>query len=294
MGDKPFGLKMRITFWPVAALIFGLSLTACGVTDRRTAPSNLLDTRSLIVLEQPPIIEARGEQELGLVRLQSTRLDPVALSARTDARVVGAEALPYLSNSEAGQKFLALGAPRAISRGSPPEICPVVGVAGGPGMASAGDAAVASVRACLAALDEADTPLCGCRLMALDGILTVPQAEMAYAGGTTARLRAPALGLDLMIVAEDLGQSVTLLRDLKGPVGLLRHGPDGEVELTLAGEPGRVFEGRSNAVGFRRGRLAERIRVEDDEGRAVTLLIGFSPAELAAGAAVANAGRPSG
>ncbi|MBK0399685.1 hypothetical protein H0I76_10815 [Limibaculum sp. M0105] len=215
------------------------------------------------------------------------------MSARTDARFVGVEALPYLTNSEEGQKFLGLGAPRAISRGSPPEICPAVGVAGGAETGSPADAAEASVRACLAALsDTAD--LCGCRLLALDRILTVPRSEMAYAVGTTARLQSSALGLDLVIVAEDVGDRITLLRDLRGPVGMLRHLPDGAVELTLKGQTDHVFAGRGDSIGFRRGRVAERIEVEDETGRAVTLLIGFSPDEIANGAGASVSGQPKG
>lgn len=293
MGDKPFGLKMRITFRPVAALACALTVAACGATESRTGSSSLHDTRSLIVLDQPPIIEALSEVELSLVRLQSTRLDPAALSARTDARFVGIEALPYLTNSEAGQKFLRLGMPRAISRGSPPEICPAVGVAGGPGVASAADAAVGAVSACLAALGP-HADVCGCRLLALDGMLTVPRTDMAYAMGTTARLHSRALGVDVMIVAEDVGERMTLLRDLRGPVGTLRHLPGGAVELTLKGQAGHVFRGHGDAIGFRRGRLAERIRVEDEAGRIVTLLIGFSPDELANGAGAWLADHPKG
>ncbi|MDT8344517.1 MAG: hypothetical protein RQ752_08785, partial [Thermohalobaculum sp.] len=129
-------------------------------------------------------------------------------------------------------------------------------------------------------------------LLALDGIVTVPRSELSYATGTTAQLSAPALGLDLVIVAEDLGGGLTLLRDLRGPVGLLRHRPDGRVDLAL--ENGDRFEGESRAIGFRRGRLAEQIGLADQDGRRLTLMIGFSPEELASGAGGTAAERPKG
>lgn len=293
MGDKPFGLKMRITLRLAFTFVCASVLAACATTERRVTLSDFPGSESLIVLAQPPIIEARTDQDLGLVQLQATRLDPASLAARSDARRSGIEALPYLTNSEAGQKFLGLASPRAISRGSPPELCPAVGVAGGGGAGSPAAAAVASMAACLGALETAPE-ICGCRLLALDGILTVPQTEMSYAVGTSARLRSTALGLDILIVAEDLGGGVTLLRDLSGPVGVLRHMPDGKVELTLLGEEGQVFTGESRSVGFRRGRLAERIHASDGAGRGVALLIGFSPEELASHAGAWLAAPPKG
>ena len=44
---------------------------------------------------------------------------------------------------------------------------------------------------------------------------------------------------------------------------------------------GSKFTGRSIPVGFRRGRVAERIYVSDSEGHHLTVLVGFAPGELA-------------
>jgi hypothetical protein len=293
MGDKPFDLKMRF------ALITTLSATsllmACATATPR-APSDApgpLDT--FVVLEQPPIIEIKDEREIKLVELRTARLDAAALADRPDARRVATEALPFLNNSPTGKRFLVQDAPRAFFRGSPPELCPAVGMAGGTEARDLPTAAVMAATRCLDALgDAAGDGGCGCRMIAANGVVTSPREDLVYATGTSARIRSDALGLDALIVAEDLGDGDTLLRDLRGPVGLLRHLPDNDIEMVLVGNENSVFRGTALPVGFRRGRVAERIYARDDEGRAVSLLIGFSPEELAGRAGAWLAGPPSG
>ncbi len=88
----------------------------------------------------------------------------------------------------------------------------------------------------------------------------------------------------------------TLLRDPSGPVARLVHAEDDRVAVIF--ERGRLqghrFEGRRIAMGFRRGRLAERIYATDAEGHRLSLLVGFEPDELAGRAAAWLAWPPEG
>ncbi|MEL6318465.1 MAG: hypothetical protein AAFR16_12600, partial [Pseudomonadota bacterium] len=64
-----------------------------------------------------------------------------------------------------------------------------------------------------------------------------------------------------------------------GPAGGLTIEPDGGARLTL-GEA--VYQGRWRAEGFRRGRLAGVVGLRGATGRALTLFIGYDPAEVEA------------
>ena len=138
------------------------------------------------------------------------------------------------------------------------------------------------MRACLSAR-AADQTDCGCQIVALDDMVTIPAGEAGYATGTTARLRAPSLGLDLLLVAEEIDGQI-LLRDLRGVVARLTSGDGEEVRVDFPATK-TVFQGRRIPVGFRRGRVAERIYATDNGGNRLSLLIGFEPEELAGGAA---------
>jgi len=172
-----------------------------------------------------------------------------------------------------------------LARGTPEEACPALTTASGADATLAGDeaqkrgdVAAVALSACLKQLPP-DMPVCGCRVIAVDDMVTVPREQIVYATGTSARLRAPKLGLDLLLVAEDAPDATTVLRDLRGPVAWIDREGDHHVTLRLK-DSGRVFEGRSIPVGFRRGRLAERIYAEDGDGEKLSLLIGFDPDEL--------------
>ncbi|MEO0621169.1 MAG: hypothetical protein AAF183_03000 [Pseudomonadota bacterium] len=191
--------------------------------------------------------------------------------------------MAWLTGAVEGRAFLSEPFPRAIARGDPAQSCPATGRATGPEAAGGGREGTVrlALERCLGALENRRAD-CGCRLIAFNDILTVPRDEMAYATGITARLIAPERGIDAVLVAEDEaapdgGSAGTLLRDLRGPVArLTRDGADGAT-LTLLAD-GSAIKGTRKAFGYRRGRLAERIRL-DGGG---LLLIGLSPAELAA------------
>ncbi|MGR3717875.1 MAG: hypothetical protein ACU0B1_14145, partial [Thermohalobaculum sp.] len=138
------------------------------------------------------------------------------------------------------------------------------------------------LRSCLAKLMPERTG-CGCRIVALDDLVTVPREDTAYATGTSARMRSASLGIDLLLVAEEESDGSTLLRDLHGPIARLVNGENDAVTLSFL-STGHRFDGYRIPVGFRRGRIAERVYVVDADGNRLSLLIGFEPGELAGGA----------
>ncbi len=279
-----------------AAAALALLLTGCdgsageGGSARPRAETDLREQLMVVLPSAPQIVVSEDEPFLRAERFART-FDPRELLRRAGARTVQADSLAWMIGSAQGRAFLKAPEPRAIARGEPAARCPATGLAhaGEPG-AEGGHAETVrrALDRCLAALpDRPETEGCGCKLLALDSVLTVPQSEMAYATGVTARVKAPDLGIDAILIAEDDPEEGTLLRDLRGPVArLLRDGD--RATLTLL-DGGARLEGRREAVGFRRGRLAERLYLEDAQGRRAVLLIGFSPKELAerAGAGLA-------
>ncbi len=114
-------------------------------------------------------------------------------------------------------------------------------------------------------------------------------------------MRSTSLDIDLLLVAEetsgeasgDASGDGTLLRDLYGQVAYVIRGEDDSVTVKFA-STGRRFDGFRIPVGFRRGRIAERIYAVDADGNRLSLLIGFGPSELASGAAAWLAWPPEG
>ena len=251
-----------------------------------------LHLQRVMVLSNPPIIAATRPEDLPVALRIAENADPAELSRRESARWVGVDALPFLTSTEAGKRFLSTAAPRALARGMPPESCPAAAVAGGTPDTPRAEVAVQALRVCLGKLAP-ERAGCGCRIVALDDLVTVPREDTAYATGTSARMRSAALGIDLLLVAEEVPGGGMLLRDLRGPVARLVNGENDAVTLSFQAT-GRRFEGYRIAVGFRRGRIAERIYVIDADGNRLSLLIGFEPEELAGRAGAWLAWPPEG
>ena len=328
------GFRMR-SILPLVASALAL-LSGCGdgpleAVSAREPMEERLHLQRMLVLERPPVIAVQGPAEMPLATRAAGGADAGELERRAGARWVTTDALPFLTQTQAGRAFLAAEGPRALARGDPAEFCPAVAVAGtGAGATGRGTAPVEGARAqaagagvarraiagCLDQLGPDDAG-CGCRVIALGDVVTVPRDEMAYATGVSARMRVPAHGIDLVLVAEDLPAAAaakaaaeaaaetaaeaggdvsgddsgdisgeaTLLRDLAGPVAWLIDEPGDRVAVIFAETAGplagRRFEGRGIPVGFRRGRLARRIYATDAEGSRLSLLVGFEPSELA-------------
>ena len=246
----------------------------------------------MVVLSHPPIIAAARPEDLSVALRIVENIDPSELSKRESARWTGVDALPFLTSTEAGKRFLSAAAPRALARGMPARACPAAAMASAAPGTPRAEVAGQALLSCLARLGPERTG-CGCRIVALDDLVTVPREDTAYATGTSARMRSAALGIDLLLVAEETPGGGTLLRDLRGPVARLENGENDAVTL-LFHATGRRFEGYRIAVGFRRGRIAERVYVVDADGNRLSLLIGFEPGELAGRAGAWLAWPPEG
>jgi hypothetical protein len=233
----------------------------------------------MVVLSNPPIIAATRPENLPAALRIAENTDQAELARRESARWVGVDALPFLTSTEAGKRFLSAAAPRALARGMPPQTCPAAAMASATPGTSRTEVAGQALRRCLTLLTP-ERPDCGCRIVALDDLVTVPREDTVYATGTSARMRSPALGIDLLLVAEEVPGGDTILRDLHGPVARLENGENDAVTLRFHATGSR-FDGHRIVVGFRRGRIAERIYVTDAGGNRLSLLIGFEPGELA-------------
>jgi len=139
--------------------------------------------------------------------------------------------------------------------------------------------ALLACREALASLPGDRGTGCGCRLIALGSVVAVPREDLAYATGVTARVVAPSLGIDGVMVAEEEPGQPIVLRDFGGRAGQILRAADGTVTVTFDGAG--PFQGTALPVGFRRGRIAERIYATNDAGERIVVLIGFSPHELA-------------
>lgn len=265
-------------FQTVLGVSLTLILTSCvgnpnSAGSQRQKIAEGVDLQQILVMPRPPEIAIESQNEIATVRRRLQRLNPNALAAREGARLIDANALPWLSGSTEGREFLANPQGRVLVRGKPAEFCPVALTV--TGSAPAPDLASRALERCAAQ----STPNCGCQVIALGSVLMVPREELAYATGISARIRARSLGLDGFLVAEETPDGVTLLRDVSGVVGRVQR--DGDTVTLTFEKAGKTFTGTTRGVGFRRGRLAERVYATDDDGNRVSLLIGFGPEELA-------------
>ncbi len=234
--------------------------------------------------------------------LRAARAGPVTAMALAEARAAAADAAeralsaprvpriepaaaPFLFSAPEGRAFLAAPvAARALARGAPREWCPTIGLAAAPEAADPAAAAERALRRCLAARDErARAAGCGCRLLALGDALLAPQSALDYAPGVGARLIGLGDGRPLIAretPAEGAG-AVVAFESAAGRVAEARLAPDGTATLTLD-DGGAVFEGRRERLGWRRGRIVERLLLRDAAGRRLIALIGIEPLDYAA------------
>ena len=260
----------------VPTVLFCAVLGACQMAptsagSERTKNAEAVDLQNILVLDRPPEVIVRTTADMQKARRSLSVMDPNELAGREGARMARANALPWLSGSTEGRAFLDEKLGRVLVRGTPAAFCPVALTESGPKPVA--ELATDALNTCL----EIAGPDCGCRVIAAGSVLLVPRDQVAYATGVSARIKARALGLDGLLVAEDAPNGGVLLRDVNTVVGKLERSGDDAVTLTF-GES--IYRGTARKVGFRRGRLAERIYAKDPNGNRLSLLIGFGPVEL--------------
>lgn len=280
----------------------GLALTAalagCATGENQSAGARdpgALGLQQLVLPAAPPVIEAQDETEIPRAMRLAERFDRPALEGQRRTRTIEAVQTPLLYEAPAGRRFLAAPGARALALGAPPEICPAIGLATSTEPAPRAQTAERALNDCLAMLKQSDASAeCSCRLVALDDTLLADQRSFAYARGVTAQFIGAGDELDDFLVAEERpeedgsGDVRIWFLDALGPRAVARLTEAGEAELAvLQGANGeleatRYFRGRWESEGFRRGRLAEKLYLEDETGARLIALVGYSPAELAA------------
>lgn len=232
----------------------------------------------------PPRLAAATRANIDDVARGVANLTDDTIMGRRGVRLIEVSEIPYLRASPVGALFLAGAPARALARGEPAASCPAATEAVG-----APDRPEAARRALEACFDQLEArgadAACGCRIEAVDSILLDRREAFAFAPAVSAlMIGAPgAARSSSLLVAEALppldGAERVLLRDAAGEVGrLVLDGPD--AALVLTGEPDRLFTGAREPFGFRRGRIAERLRLADAGGRRLDVLIGVEERDV--------------
>lgn len=280
-------------------LLLALACLAACTSSRDNAEADRDAIVSMTISPSGVNLSLKDEREVTNVASRAARLAADGPSQGAPWRRAAPAEVPFLSQTVKGRDFLRIEGDRAIARGDPQDFCPVTETSEN-GATSARIAAASALSRCLASvralppLDQSGAATsgtpdpragCGCRLAAINDIVTLPRRDTGYATGAAARIKAGFLGIDGLFVAEDAGDGTIGLRDVEGVIGVIEPQGGDRASLTLR-RPGSRTEGLRIAgvalpVGFRRGRLATRYYFDGGRGRRAVVLVGFDPAELA-------------
>ncbi len=264
-----------------------------------STPRGTLDGRDLtqrvLVRPRPPKIIAEDYNSLPDALTFAQRAATGDMSRVRGARWTEAAQIGLLFGSPEGKAFLAgKDGGRALVRGEPAESCPILNVA----LAATDDQATSgAMRACLN--EAANLPDCGCRLIARGEHLLAPRDDFAYAIGVGTTLidgttnEAMVYASEERIVEGRPGARHIWLLGINGPVGLLQVEADGRAAMTL-NATGARYDGTHKADGFRRGRVARRAYLSDQNGRSMIVLVGYEDSEFKDNRAQLSAWNPYG
>ncbi|MEM9781918.1 MAG: hypothetical protein AAF899_05535 [Pseudomonadota bacterium] len=286
MIRSPAPAQRSIPVRVVAVLLFSALATACA-RGERTPDDAGAATKSITVSRSGVNLSVKGEREVTNIARRASALDANTLLRRPGWRREQLAAVPFLTQTREGRRFLTAARPRALARGVPADFCPVMTVSTTGERETVSEAVRTALSGCLnAAATLPDGEECGCEIVALNDILTIPSDEAGYASSVELRLRADFVGLDTLLVASDAPDGSLLIRSVDGVIGRIAQDADGRAVLALTASQGLIaLPGIAVPVGFRRGRIATRYYFEDSAGNRAVALVGFGPDELASGAA---------
>ncbi len=233
------------------------------------------DLLTMISLPNPPELVAQNDREVAELSRSLVIATLETLKDRRGARALQISAIPFLRAAPAGAAFLQQSGPRALAQGAPSALCPVTVASNA--ATSRVEATANALTGCLRGLAAIGADAgCGCRLMAVDTVLLAPQEAFSFAPVVSAVL-IDAKGRSERLVAEsvsaDPDTELVLLRDAAGERARLIL-VKGGAALVFSAEPDIQFSGTRQPFGYRRGRVAERLRMTNASGDAMTLLIG--------------------
>lgn len=230
---------------------------------------------------RPPLLAAKTPEETASASAAVRDVSSYRFNKLPGTRMISVTEIPWLLSAPEGAAFTALALPRALARGEPAPSCPAAAAATGADRSSAAGNALS---ACIQSLDKKNSAnQCGCKLLAVDDVLLAPLKEFSYAPVISALLisdgQALRLVADAVNAPEAQGQLVAL-RTLNGVVGiLLLEGESARLELA----DGSQWSGVRKSFGYRRGQIAERVRLTGADGAKASILLGVSADDAFAG-----------
>lgn len=278
---------LEIRNWKQSVAIcatIGALLTGCGtVGDNTTRGGIALYGLQLALPDAVPMIAAPRDAPGDVAAEAASLASAAAMVAARPARRIEPASAAMLYATAWGRTWLAAPGERSMVAGEPGARCPAMAIANAADPITAVADAMSLCRADLVATGAPDD--CACRLIAFNDTLLAPLDAFAYASGTAARLIGLGGPLARPLIAREAatsdqpGDSLVVLGDAAGPVATVALSREGRAIMELV-DGGRVLSGWREPMGWRRGRMTERLLLRDEDGRRVIALIGVDPEEF--------------